>query len=173
VFGFSLVGDDGELQTDWPLIDGAGFEQFALNLAQRFHRRHGEEPGESLRPGTPLRITVATAAGDVVVESPDGRRTPIPPTGRPERTFFETNRVGPYRVWQGSELREMRTVNLFDPRESAVSLSDSPLVRIGQDEIVGRANWETARFEGWKPFLLLMLALLGIEWYMYGRRGGL
>lgn len=173
VFGFALIGADGTPQTNWPLVDGAGFEQFVLNTAQYFGRRGIKTDGEFVAPGAPVRLAIEATAGDVTVEMPAGRRVALEPTGSGERTFYETDVVGAYHVWQGDRLRRQFVVNLFDPRESSPATAPSPKLRVGREEINGQANWEAARWEGWKPFLLLVLALLGIEWYMYGKRGGL
>ena len=91
-----------------------------------------------------------------------------------ERTFYETDDVGPYRVWRGDRLRKsFCRESLRRPRIEPGRRPQTPKLRVGHEEISGQATWEAARLEGWKPFLLLVLALLGGEWYMYGRRGGL
>lgn len=172
VFGFALVDGDGVPQTNWPLVDGAGFEQFVLNTAQYFGRGRLGDERAMVRVGDPVRVGVESSATDLIVERPDGSRTSLA-AGRGEPMFYETNRLGPYRVWQGSQVRQRWAVNLFDSIESNPAVASSPKLQVGHEEIIGQAKWETARWEGWKPFLLLVLALLGIEWYMYGNRAGL
>lgn len=173
VFGFGLIDAAGDPQTNWPLVDGAGFEQFVLNAAQYFGRTQLGDVGGALRPGDPVRLTFEASSTELVVQRPDGVRVPLASTSRGERTFYETNRVGPYRVWQGPELRREFAVNLFAAAESSTAVASLPKMQVGDEEIIGQAKWETARWEGWKPLLLLVLVLLGVEWYMYGKRAGL
>ena len=171
-FGFALVGDDGAPQTNWPVVDGAGFEQFILNAVQYFGRGRLGDDGETLRPGEPVRLAVDATAGAATIVGPDGTRYAVAATQKSTPMFYETERVGPYELRQGDAVRQRFAVNLCDARESAIALPEKPQLRIGQEEIVGQAAWGAARLEGWKPFLLLVLALLAGEWYIYGRRAG-
>jgi len=70
------------------------------------------------------------------------------------------------------KLRQTFCVNLFDAAESQTGLGEQPALKVGELEIAGKQQWETTQLEGWRPFLLVMLALLLVEWYIYGRRAG-
>lgn len=179
VVGFAMFRPDGAPLTNWPLVDGAGFEQFVLNAVQYFGRDRGGDRGDSVRPGTPLRFRLERTEQAEML-GPDGTRTSLQRSPQGDFSFYATEQVGPYRAIsragaQGNEKPTERAfaVNLFDARESSISTAANPTLRIGQEEIVGKADWEDAQLEGWKPFLLIALALLLVEWYIYGRRASL
>jgi hypothetical protein len=177
VFGFSLLDAAGSPQTNWPVVDGAGFEQFVLNAVQYFGRGRGGEDGALLRPGAPVRLALEAGTKPATVVGPDGARIAVNVGRTASPLFYETERIGPYEVRVGDSsgadsVRQRFAVNLCEARESAVAAAEKPKLRVGQEEIVGQTTWEAARLEGWKPFLLLVLVLLAGEWYTYGRRAG-
>jgi hypothetical protein len=100
---------------------------------------------------------------------PDGERDQVARSQQGEFAYYSTDDVGAYRVDGGPAF----AVNLFDVDESEVATASTPKLRVGDAEIVGQANWETASLEGWKPFLLIVLVVLLGEWYIYGNRAGL
>jgi hypothetical protein len=173
VFGFALIDGAGVPQTNWPLVDGAGFEQFALNAVQYFGRGRLGMKDETLRPGGAVRLDADAGGGEVEVVRPDGTRTIVSKNSRGEHLFYDTNRLGPYRMFQDGKLRQRFAVNLFDVGESRVATAIAPKLRIGREEIAGQATWEATRLEGWKPFLLLVLVMLAGEWYIYASRASL
>lgn len=172
VLGFAMFRADGAPQTNWPLVDGAGFEQFVLNTVQYFGRDRRGDSGDSTKPGGTLRFRLEKLERAEMV-APDGTRTPLERSPQGDFSFYATDQVGPYRVIAEENPQRAFAVNLFDVRESRISVSDQPTLRIGQEEIAGKFDWEETRLEGWKPFLLLALALLLAEWYIYGRRASL
>jgi len=168
VLGFALAASDGTPLTNWPLVDGAGFEQFTLNVVQYFGRGR-VAGGESVEPGAPLRFRLDRRTDRVEVTRPDGAKEQVVRSQQGEFAYYATFEVGPYRIDDGPSF----TVNLFDVPESEVATASTPRLRVGNAEIVGQSNWEPARLEGWKPFLLIVLVLLLGEWYIYGNRAGL
>jgi len=172
VVGFAMFGPNGAPLTNWPLVDGGGFEQFVLNTVQYFGRDRRGNAADSTKPGDVLRFRLEKLEKAVMV-APDGTRTALERSPQGDFSFYATDQVGPYRAMDEDRLQRAFAVNLFDARESNISVSDQPTLRIGQEEIVGKSDWEETRLEGWKPFLLLALALLLAEWYIYGRRASL
>lgn len=174
VVGFAMFRPDGAPLTNWPLVDGAGFEQFVLNAVQYFGRDRRGEAGDSIHPGAALRFRLERIEQAEML-GPDGSRTALQRSPQGDFSFYATEKVGPYRVVGGDETTTERAfaVNLFDARESNISVGTNPTLRIGQEEIVGKSSWEETQLEGWKPFLLIALALLLVEWYIYGRRASL
>jgi hypothetical protein len=169
VLGFTLTAPDGTPLTNWPLVDGAGFEQFTLNVVQYFGRGRVAGGGEAIRPGDPIRFRLDRSEERASVERPDGKKDQIVRSQQGEFAYYSTDDVGPYVVANGPAF----AVNLFDVHESEVATASSPKLRVGDAEISGQTNWEPARLEGWKPFLLIVLVLLVGEWYIYGNRAGL
>jgi hypothetical protein len=155
--------------TNWPLVDGAGFEQFTLNVVQYFGRGRVSGSGEAIRPGDPLRFRLDRQDEKAEVVNPAGDKDQVVRSQQGEFAYYATDDVGPYQVEGGPSF----AVNLFDVDESEVATASTPKLRVGEVEIVGQSNWEPARLEGWKPFLLIVLVLLLGEWYIYGNRAGL
>lgn len=170
VWGLALEDEKRALQTNWPLVDGAGFEQFVLNAVQYFGRARLNGDDEVVRPGNSVPVAVGDRTEDYVVVGPDGRRTPLRSIHQGTATFYATDRLGPYRVSAGETTQSRFVVNLFDVQESQPAVPASPQLHIGHEKITAQAVWDAARLEGWRPFLLLVLALLAIEWYIYGVR---
>jgi hypothetical protein len=169
VIGFGLSAPDGTPLTNWPLVDGAGFEQFTLNVVQYFGRGRVSGGGEMLQPGDPLRFRLDRQDEQAEIVKPDGEKDRVVRSQQGEFAYYATDEVGPYQIEGGPSF----AVNLFDVDESEVATASTPKLRVGEAEIVGQSNWEPARLEGWKPFLLIVLVLLLGEWYIYGNRAGL
>lgn len=172
VLGFSLAAADGTPLTNWPLVDGAGFEQFLLNVVQYFGRTRSEAAAPSLRPGKPFRFRLEGAVSKARVVAPDGSATTVERADSGDFAYYDAALVGPYRIEVDDRPRQTFCVNLFDAAESQTGVGEQPALKAGEFEIAGKQQWETTRLEGWRPFLLVVLALLLVEWYIYGRRAG-
>ena len=168
VLGFAVTSADGTLQTNWPLVDGAGFEQFVLNAVQYFGRVSNGAAVGSLRPGEPLRLRLDGAAPTIELMLPDGSTTALARSAAGDYSFYETRLPGIYQIAR----LPRAAVNLFDETESNVNLPGEPKLRLGREEIIGQSRWETAAWQGWRWPTLAVLVLLGGEWYIYGRQTG-
>jgi hypothetical protein len=170
VLGFSLTAADGAPLTNWPLVDGAGFEQFILNFLQYFGRAGSAQIAASVRPGRPFRFRLDGGATEARVIAPDGIAKTLGRSDSGDFAYYDTSLVGPYVIEVEGKRRQTFCVNLFDAGESQTGVGEQPALQSGEVKIVGNTRWESTRLEGWRPFLWLMLALLVVEWYIYGRR---
>ena len=49
-------------------------------------------------------------------------------------------------------------------------ISKAGAIRIGYVDVKGEAEFEPSRQEAWRFLLLVALAVLALEWYIYNRR---
>lgn len=126
----------------------------------------------SIRPGTPYRFRLEGQSSEARVVAPNGTATIVNRADSGDFAYYDASLVGPYRIEVDNQLRQTFCVNLFDAAESQTGLGEQSALKVGELEIAGNQQWETTRLEGWRPFLLVMLALLLVEWYIYGRRAG-
>ena len=123
-------------------------------------------------PGQPITLRPATQAETLSIEPPGPGAKPVNVARdrRSEFHFTGTNKVGLYRVRaDGQDVADF-AVNLFDPRESDVTVAADRKLKIGHDEISTGTGWEETRRDAWKFVLLGALAILLFEWYIYNRR---
>ena len=125
-----------------------------------------------MRPGKPFRFRLEGAVSKARVVAPDGSATTVERADSGDFAYYDAALVGPYRIEVDDRPRQTFCVNLFDAAESQTGVGEQPALKAGEFEIAGKQQWETTRLEGWRPFLLVVLALLLVEWYIYGRRAG-
>jgi len=175
VLGFSLfvTGKDGEDEpvTNWPRRKS--FPVFIMNAVKYLGGAGGDSGLSSVRPGTTYPIRTVLPVDTVTVKPPAGRAIEARREGQNVINFSQTDEVGVYEVREGSgtKLGQQFAVNLFDTRESdlfpapTLSLSDHTQV-----EAVARGTNQAARKELWKWILIVGLAIILFEWYIYNRR---
>ena len=175
VLGFVLVDeaidDAGKRQktigTNWPIR--SSFPVFVLNV---LHYLGGSRTGTtagSVRPGEPVKLESPRPDKPLVVRTPDGQSIRLKPTGSGHFDFTATSQLGVYEVrLEGKPLRKL-AVSLCEPSES--DIRPAPQVKVGPEPVAARsAGWESTRWEIWKALLLLGLAVLCIEWYVFNHR---
>lgn len=172
VIGFSLLEYDDEgnanFNTDW--VKKLSFPIFVQNVVSqlaggyRFNASQGFEPGELVK----FRTVLPTQTAEVT--TPDGKKSKLSP--RPDKCFVftSTELKGIYEVndLETDSLDQLFSVNLFDNRESDLSVRDT--LEIGYEEIEGTVESVPARKDYWSWIILCALTLLMIEWYIYNRR---
>jgi len=165
VLGLPIV-EEGRFNTDWPRRPS--FPVFVLNVLQYLGGTTEASTLASVRPGRPVMLRLETPANELTVVAPNGRRETIK-RGRQDAFYFaETDLVGSYEVRDGDGVVQRFAVNLFDERESEID--PRPEFRAGGQDVQRTETASVARKEGWKLLLLLALAVLLIEWYIYNRR---
>ena len=122
-------------------------------------------------PGQSVSLPVSAEALEVTLARPDGSLSTLDPRAGAAR-IETTDQIGPYllrqRLPDGQVLARTFNVALFGETEADVAPRDLP-------------SWPAAApLEGaaprpgppiWLPFAALALALLGLEWLHYARRG--
>lgn len=115
--------------------------------------------------GDAFTITPQSFAQEAFVETPSGRRLPLPVTGG---TFSDTNETGIYQLVQVDEAGEETRVAFALHIPAAES--DVRQAAYREDAAAGLAGGLAVGRE-WTPYLLcLLLSLMLLEWWVY-RRG--
>jgi len=170
--GFLLIDTEGGQpvsRTNWPIRPS--FPMFVLNTLAYLGGGAHEPGGQSARPGQPLVFEVAGEPGAITVVAPDGQASRATAVRPGQYQFSATEQLGTYEVRSGGKPAMRLAVNLFDPNES--DLVPRKALDAGTEKIAGQSGWEAARREIWRPLLLIGLAVLVVEWMVYGRRVGM
>jgi len=175
-FGFVLLdevtGPDGKTEryigTDWMIWQS--FPVFVLNLFDYLGRGKDLLGSGSVQPGKPVVLEGPTPQARLRVRTPAGKTVDLKGGKLGKFNFTDTGELGPYEVrCEGKTLRFF-AVNLFHPAESNIRPDPQPVIKIGYVEVEGQPGWEAGRRDIWKWLLLLGLAVLLLEWYIYNRR---
>ena len=176
VMGFVFLGEeataDGSTEsyigTNWPIRES--FPVFVLNFVHYLGGSGTARDGATVKPGEPVNLESPVPGAPLEVRTPGGQTIELK-EARPGRfQFTGTSELGVYEVRSGENRVERFAVNLFDAPES--DIRPSPDVQIGRGTPVAAqtASSETTRRELWKWLLLVGLAVLLVEWYVYNRR---
>ena len=166
VLGFEL-DDSPTYVTNWPTR--LSFPVFILNVVGYLAGGGERREFEAVRPGDPVTWRTAEGIDRITVLAPDGESSELKRDSAGECLFGGTQRVGMYEVQEGQPTGPGRfAVNLFDAEES--SIRPRATFSVGETSLAGESDWEVARKSLWKPLVLLGLAVLLIEWYIYNRR---
>jgi hypothetical protein len=169
---FSLVGEKGELVTDWPLQPS--FPLFFRNVLYTLGKVDDAIRPAGVQPGEPMVLRPEAGVEQLAVTAPGGRDSKLERGQRPDFVFGDTDRVGVYKYQgvsraQGDAANPWRsfTVNLLDTNESNIEPREE--IRIGADRVTTGQERPQPR-EIWKWIVLLAVGLLAIEWVVYNRR---
>jgi len=174
VLGFSLrtTTDEGDEKsvTDWHLR--RSFPVFVMNAVKYLGGAGKQSELSSVRPGNAFPIRTVLPVDVVTVKPPSGTPLEVRRESQNVISFSQTDQLGVYEVREGSgtKVGQQFAVNLFDSRES--DLKPAEILPIGHTEVEAesRSGSEAARKELWKWILLLGLAIILFEWYVYNRR---
>ncbi len=109
-------------------------------------------------------------AKKIRVQSPSGKAEELTAASSGKVSFTGTDDLGVYEATADTTVFRRFAVNLFDIEESNIAAEPNQSIQIGYVEVAGQPGWEVARREIWKGLLLLGLAVLLLEWYIYNRR---
>jgi hypothetical protein len=176
VLGFSLIeeqaGADGKTKkfygTNWPTRQS--FPVFVRNLFEYCGGGRIGSGGENVRPGVPVMLELPGGQPMLSITSPSGGKTDLKSGKLGKLSFSGTGELGIYHVQMGGKTINRFAVNLFDPGESDIRPNRSPAIKVGDVEVKGESVWKVARKEIWKTVVLIGLAVLLVEWYIYNQR---
>ena len=123
--------------------------------------------GLAAQPGDIIDVPVSPEADMAWVEEPGGERVQVAPPYPPRP--YTVQGVGAYRVVQqpADEQQESYFVsNLFMPQESSIAPLFLPTA---ESRPAGIEAVETTRWEFTQWLVLVALAILGLEWWVYSR----
>ena len=176
VLGFTIIeeqaGAEGKTKkyygTNWPTRQS--FPVFIRNLFEYNGGGRTGSGGENVRPGMPVALESPGGQTVLSIVSPTGGKTELKSGKLGKLSFTETGELGIYHVQSGGKTIDQFAVNLFDPGESDIRPNSSPSIKVGDVEVKGEGVWQAARKEIWKTVVLIGLAVLLVEWYIYNRR---
>jgi hypothetical protein len=165
VLTFPLLNDQGDLNTNWPLQPS--FPLFLRNVLYVLGGVSDAVRSETVQPGEPMVLRPEAGVHRVTVTPPKGPPRTLERRGRAEITYDETEQIGPYRVTPEDGASRSFAVNLLDAAESNIEPREA--IRVGGEQYVAGQQRQQPR-EIWKWVVLLALAVLLVEWYIYNRR---
>ncbi len=167
VFAFDLRHSDLPLQVAFPVL-------FA-NLMETLLPGFGGAIPPSVSPGTILHLPLIALfpsgseenTDSVRLTRPDGTQAVLQAENG-QLTIAETGQLGVYQLQVGSNPPRYYAVNLFSPQESRLN----PIQDLDTFLVEGftlSASTPPERREIWRPFALLALSVLLMEWLIYHR----
>jgi hypothetical protein len=171
---FPLINDKDDLVTDWPLQ--ASFPLFFRNVLYILGNVDDSVRAVSVSAGEAVVLRPEAGFNKLVVTTPPPAKDKITEEKRRDRNeivFTKTDKLGIYTYVVDSkgeddaQPRRAFAVNLLDVNES--NIEPRPTIRIGNERYATGEEKQQTR-EIWKWILLLAVALLATEWYIYHRR---
>ena len=139
----------------------------------------GAATTEGQRPGATLAERLPTGARNATVVLPDNSRADLLPTSDGRVVYGPLRRVGIYTLsWEGpagardttagGRSRRALAVNLLDPQESDIAAADKLSLPSRVVQAQAGSGGGTRRL--WPFMVLLALAVMLVEWYIYNRK---
>jgi len=169
VLTFPLLTTDGKWNTNWPLK--VSFPLFLRNVALVLGNVRDAGTEDAIKPGQ-VKVLRLGATPELKLTQPDGTVQTFARGSRPDFLISATDQLGVhFGRWTdpsgGAEQSRRFAVNLFDARESDLSVEES--VKVGNQTFQGEEARKTPR-DLWKYPVLLGLLALVLEWWVYNRR---
>jgi hypothetical protein len=166
--------------TTWPVH--YSFPLFLYNSLRVLGNAKESAGNEIHQPGQPVVIRAESLTDQVEVTAPNGSRTKLKRTPQGTFVYNDGNETGLYRVTWGKDGATSFAINLFDERESDIATRGLPpagigpnqaeqyQIKIGYTPVKGTRRTTSAIKDWWKPIVLVVLAVVLVEWYIYNRR---
>lgn len=151
----------------WPLQ--VGFPVFMYNTV-RYLTGSAMQADRPLQPGQTMEISVPADLKDVDIETPDHQHRKISNPGQTIVRFAGTEQTGLYRVEPTSVGLKptLFAVNLTDANESDIAPRED--LAVGGGSVAVSTSLAGANQPLWPYAILVALAILCLEWYIYNRR---
>lgn len=159
---FVQIGFD-LLQSDFPLR--VGFPVFIANCLDNLIPSKNLSAGESIRTGQPMYIEVPPSASKIDITCPDGEKQTLKVAQSPA-IFDNTEEAGVYKI-NGNGIKSEFTCNLVSARESDTNPRST--IKIGGKRFAASGKPVQTNREFYGPLILIVLAVLVVEWYAYHR----
>ena len=165
VMTFALVSDGGDIVTNWPLLPN--FPLFLRNVLYTLANVDDAVRTVSVQPGEPMVLRPEAGVQSLKITPPVGPAVEMKRSNRPDFVFSKTDEVGVYGVKRDDGGERNFAVNLLDLNESGIEPREE--IRIGTERFTAGQDRPQPR-DLWKWIILLAVALLMVEWYIYNKR---
>lgn len=161
VIGFDIT------RSYWPI--DASFPVFFANLLDEWSRVRSGVVASAYRTGATIPVIPPREATTAILRTPSGER--IPHLTDDMRTMYltETTEAGIYTLVFDTGWENELAVNLSSTQES--NIVPIPTLELpGGREVEGASGTIARNREVWFLLVLVILAVLALEWYIYTRR---
>lgn len=175
----ALIVTFDTLSSNWPF--DAGFVLYTAQGLTYLGTSAGDTGALVLKPGQTIEQTLPAGAANARVGLPDSTRKDllISPEGR--IVFGPLPKVGVYTVsWDGQpgstdvladgRARRVVTANLLDPYESEVAAVKAEDLKQLMPANISAGQLQAGTRRLWPWFLMLALAFVLVEWFVYNRK---
>lgn len=172
VIGFALLASSstGESfnNTDWPRK--LSFPLFVQNLLTYLGGGSRLSAARGVSPGDMITMQPLFPTPSVSIKEPSGQTVNVKLRTDGMIAFTQTEKTGIYEVTPegGGNVEQRFAINLLDRLESDLVVRDQ--VKLGHNVVEGKTVEEPIRREFWPWVVLVVLAVVMLEWLIYNRR---
>ena len=167
VMTFDLVNNGQVVRGGWQAKQS--FPVFVYNVLRELGKGGESRIRNTVQTGEIVQFHADRPYPEITILPPKGDPLLLQPTSQGDYLFHETSHTGTYEiVWPDRTPPDHFVVNLFDPNESKTEPRSE--MEIGFERIQTASVTKPVRQELWRLFLLLAIAVLILEWFVYRRR---
>ncbi|MEP6755536.1 MAG: VWA domain-containing protein [Chthonomonadales bacterium] len=148
-------------------VNSVAFPIFMTN-AVRWLARADDDTSSQVRTGGAITITTPLTGGKLTIARPDGSKKELAINDKGAAIFDDTDQIGVYRATGANGYEKLFAANLADYAESDIAPRKNPDVGGNAGGSIGKPV--TVVREIWPWLAVLLLGLLGLEWWAFHRR---